>query len=97
MRMLQINIYKYITSYLPILTCACAGHSGYTPLHYAARSGHLDAVKLLIKAGTANFITFIYPVTRPDNIIARASVELRCCKQSPWTCRRTGEHEDQGW
>ena len=29
----------------------CAGQSGYTPLHYAARSGHLEAVTMLIKAG----------------------------------------------
>ncbi|CAL5227450.1 g10416 [Coccomyxa viridis] len=28
-----------------------SGQSGYTPLHYAARSGHLEAVRMLIKAG----------------------------------------------
>jgi ankyrin repeat protein len=28
-----------------------AGSSGYTPLHYAARAGHLEAVKLLISSG----------------------------------------------
>lgn len=30
----------------------CAGQSGYTPLHYAARSGHLEVVRMLIKAGS---------------------------------------------
>jgi ankyrin repeat protein len=28
-----------------------AGLSGYTPLHYAARGGHLEAVRLLLDAG----------------------------------------------
>ena len=30
----------------------CAGQSGYTPLHYAARAGHQDAVTMLLDAGT---------------------------------------------
>ena len=27
------------------------GDSGYTPLHYAARAGHADAVQLLLNSG----------------------------------------------
>eukprot|EP00793_Prasinoderma_coloniale_P006227 PRCOL_00001057-RA len=30
---------------------AGSGGSGYTPLHYAARAGHLDAVELLLSRG----------------------------------------------
>lgn len=30
------------------------GDSGYTPLHYAARAGHLDAVCLLLDAGKSS-------------------------------------------
>lgn len=36
-----------------------AGTTGYTPLHYAARAGRLEAVQLLLKHGTVpiRFIT----------------------------------------
>eukprot|EP00892_Ulva_mutabilis_P006715 jgi/Ulvmu1/4415/UM002_0140.1 len=29
------------------------GHSGYTPLHYAARAGHVNACKLLLQHGAS--------------------------------------------
>mmetsp|Transcript_14000 Transcript_14000/g.42272 ORF Transcript_14000/g.42272 Transcript_14000/m.42272 type:complete len:181 (+) Transcript_14000:154-696(+) len=29
----------------------CGGQSGFTPLHYAARAGHLDCAKLLLQNG----------------------------------------------
>ena len=32
----------------------CAGQSGYTPLHYAARAGPQDAVTMLLDAGTVS-------------------------------------------
>ena len=45
------------------LSCfLCAGQSGYTPLLYAARSGHLEAVTMLIKAGTDVLLTESCPI-----------------------------------
>jgi ankyrin repeat protein len=36
------------------------GTSGYTPLHYASRAGHIDIVKVLIEAGAAvNAVTSV--------------------------------------
>ena len=32
------------------------GTSGYTPLHYAARAGQLDAARLLLASGTCDLV-----------------------------------------
>ena len=39
-----------------------AGGTGYTPLHYAARAGRLDAARLLLEHGNSSTYSVITPL-----------------------------------
>lgn len=53
----------------------CAGQSGYTPLHYAARAGHRDAVIMLLNAGTVT--TLLSTLSCDPNTSAGRTWQLR--------------------